>query len=177
MVWRSSSLIRVRREHGGCRIHTPPPSFLPQQRALPSHACAPRTPRTMGMSTVMRMATRALRLLRHGHGPVKAAAMPETMANLDGAVMVAGPARAAHGDRETWRERVSGHGGEPKAHLPTHLPTHPIISLDAVRADRHLLHATRSRHSLMHPSYLQTPHNSSASNSSVARISTLRSVR
>jgi hypothetical protein len=81
----------------------------------------------MGMSTVMRMATRALRLLRHGHGPVKAAAIPETMANLDGAVMVAGPARAAHGDRETWRERVSGHGGQPIQGTSPHT-SHPILS-------------------------------------------------
>ena len=51
------------------------------------------------------MATRALRLLRHGHGPVKAAAMPETMANLDGAVMVAGPARARRMEIETHGER------------------------------------------------------------------------
>jgi hypothetical protein len=162
MVWRSCSLIRVRSEPR----HALSVSTLPPQQ------------RTMGMSTVMRMATRALRLLRHGHGPVKAAAMPETMANLDGAVMVAGPARARRMEREgEWAWRAA----HPR-HIPPHIPSHPLfspphISLDAVRADRHLLHATSSRHSLMHPSYLQTPQNSSAPNSSVARISTLLSVR
>lgn len=53
----------------------------------------------MGISTVMRMATRALRLLRHMHGVVKAMAMPETMAKRDGAVMVDARPSSAQGMR------------------------------------------------------------------------------